>query len=81
MKELLDQVELRRGAVLPNRMAMAPMLTLSGLPGGYVSDDTLDYYAARSKAAGLLHHRVLLCERKRRPVFHAGLPRAAWDLV
>ena len=48
MKELLDQVELRRGAVLPNRMAMAPMLTLSGLPGGYVSDDTLDYYAGKS---------------------------------
>lgn len=74
MKELLDQVELRRGAVLPNRMAMAPMLTLSGLPGGYVSDDTLDYYAARSKAAGLLITEFCYVSENGGPCSMPGFP-------
>lgn len=33
---------------------MAPMQIHSGLKGGYASDDTIDYYKARSQAAGMI---------------------------
>ena len=74
MKELLDKVELRGGAVLPNRIAMAPMLTSSGLPGGYVSNDTLDYYEARSQAAGLLITEFSYVSRNGGPCSTPGYP-------
>ena len=54
MKKLTDTVTLRHGAELSNRIAMAPMQSHSGRRGGFVSDDTLRYYSARSQAAGLL---------------------------
>ncbi|KXU01278.1 NADH-dependent oxidoreductase [Streptococcus constellatus] len=53
-KSLIDTVQFRHGAQLPSRLVMPPMLTFSGLKGGFVSDDTLRYYHARSQAAGLL---------------------------
>lgn len=53
-KSLIDTVQFRHGAQLSSRLVMPPMLTFSGLKGGFVSDDTLRYYHARSQAAGLL---------------------------
>ena len=46
-RTLTEPVTLRHGAVIPNRIAMAPMQTSSGLRDGYASDETIDYYAAR----------------------------------
>ena len=53
-KQLTDAVTLRHGATLKNRIVMPPMLTMSGLPGGYASEDTIKYYQARSQAAGMM---------------------------
>lgn len=53
MKSLVDQVKLRHGAVLKNRIVQSPMLTNSG-DHGYVTQDTLDYYGARSQSAGMV---------------------------
>lgn len=53
-KSLTDTVQFRHGAQISSRLVMPPMLTFSGLKGGFVSDDTLRYYHARSQAAGLL---------------------------
>lgn len=52
--KLKNPVTLRHGAILPNRIVMSPMLTYSGRRNGFVSDDTLSYYSARSQAAGML---------------------------
>ncbi len=49
-----DTVTLRHGAQLTSRIAMAPMQTHSGKRGGFVSEDTIRYYEARSQAASLL---------------------------
>ena len=51
---LTDKVTLRHGAVLNNRVAMSPMQSQSGKRNGFVSDDTLKYYGARSQAGGLI---------------------------
>ncbi|WP_195854772.1 NADH-dependent oxidoreductase [Aerococcus mictus] len=53
-KKLTDTVTLRHGAQLKGRIVQPPMLTNSGLSEGFVSQDTLDYYAARSESAGLV---------------------------
>lgn len=54
MKTLNDHVVLRHGAVLEGRVVMPPMLSYSGLEGGFASQETLDYYGARSQAAGMV---------------------------
>jgi 2,4-dienoyl-CoA reductase-like NADH-dependent reductase (Old Yellow Enzyme family) len=74
MNALMDKVELRHGAVLPNRIALAPMQTHSGLPGGYASDDTIDYYKARSKAAGLLITEFHYVSENGGPCYTPGYP-------
>jgi len=43
-----DKLEVR------NRLVMAPMTTWSGQEDGYLSQDELDYYEARSKGVGLV---------------------------
>lgn len=53
-KQLTDKIRLLNGAELSNRIVMPPMLTFSGLDGGFASEETIRYYAARSQAAGLL---------------------------
>ena len=53
MKALTDQVQLRHGAVLQNRIVQSPMLTNSG-DREYVTQDTLDYYGARSQSAAMV---------------------------
>lgn len=54
VNQLRDTVTLRHGAKLHNRIVLPPMLTFSGKEGGFASDDTINYYKARSQAAGLL---------------------------
>lgn len=53
MKKLTDQVTFRHGATINNRLVQAPMLTNSG-DNEAVSQDTLDYYGARSQSAGMV---------------------------
>lgn len=59
-KQVIDPIQLRHGAKLINSLVLSPMYTFSGLEGGFVSEDTLRYYGARSQAASLLitefHH-------------------------
>ncbi len=72
--QLTDKVVLRHGAVLNNRMAMSPMQTHSGKRDGFVSDDTLRYYNARSKAAGLLITEFHYVSPNGGPAYVPGYP-------
>ncbi|MGT2832848.1 NADH-dependent oxidoreductase [Streptococcus halotolerans] len=53
MKRLTDTVTFRHGATIKTRTAQAPMLTNSG-HDEKVTQDTIDYYAARSQSAGMV---------------------------
>lgn len=53
MKKLTDTVTFRHGASIKTRTAQSPMLTNSGLDEK-VTQETLDYYAARSQSAGMV---------------------------
>lgn len=53
MTSLNDSLTFRHGATVNNRFVLPPMLTNSG-EDGYVTQDTLDYYGARSKSGGLV---------------------------
>lgn len=53
MKKLTDKVVFRNGATINNRLAQSPMLTNSG-KDEMVTEDTINYYAARSKSAGMI---------------------------
>lgn len=53
MKKLTDDVTFRHGATIHTRIAQSPMLTNSG-KDEKVTQDTINYYAARSKSAGMV---------------------------
>lgn len=53
MKKLTDQVTFRHGATITSRTAQTPMLTNSGV-NEMVTDETLEYYAARSQSDGMV---------------------------
>lgn len=53
-RDLTDKVTLRHGAVLNDRMVMAPMVTLSGTANGEVTQEQIDYYGRRSQVAGMI---------------------------
>ena len=53
MKKLTDTVTFRHGATIDTRIAQSPMLSSSGVDEK-VSQDTIDYYGARSKSAGMV---------------------------
>lgn len=53
MKKLTDTVTFRHGATIDTRIAQSPMLTNSG-SDEKVTQDTIDYYSARSKSAGMV---------------------------
>lgn len=53
MKKLTDTITFRHGATISTRIAQSPMLTNSG-SDEKVTQDTLDYYKARSKSAGMV---------------------------
>lgn len=54
MHTLQDNVILRHGARLRGRTVQPPMQSYSGLKGGFVSPDTINYYGARSKSASMV---------------------------
>lgn len=53
MKKLTDTVTFRHGATISTRTAQAPMLTNSGT-NEKITQETLDYYDARSQSAGMV---------------------------
>lgn len=53
MKKLTDKVTFRHGATITSRTAQSPMLTNSGV-NEMVSEETLNYYSARSQSAGMV---------------------------
>jgi 2,4-dienoyl-CoA reductase-like NADH-dependent reductase (Old Yellow Enzyme family) len=70
-KHLTDKVTFRHGATTNNRLVQSPMLTNSGKDDGYVTQDTIDYYAARSQSAGMVIVEYTY-------VSHAGGPSRSW---
>ena len=62
------------GLTIPNRIALAPMQSLSALEGGYVSNDTIRYYNHRSKAAGLLITEFHYVSESGGPAYMPGYP-------
>lgn len=74
MKKLTDKVTFRHGATINNRIVMPPMLTFSGLEGGFASEDTLKYYNARSQAAGMMIVEFHYVSENGGPCSKAGLP-------
>lgn len=53
MKKLTDKIVFPNGAIINNRIAQSPMLTNSG-KDELVTEDTINYYGARSKSAGIV---------------------------
>jgi 2,4-dienoyl-CoA reductase-like NADH-dependent reductase (Old Yellow Enzyme family) len=53
MADLSQPLTFRHGATVANRFVQAPMLTNSG-KDGFASQDTIDYYGARSNAGGMI---------------------------
>lgn len=53
MTDLKQPLTFRHGATVRNRFVEAPMLTSSG-NAGFATQDTIDYYRARSKAGGMI---------------------------
>lgn len=53
MTELDQPLTFRHGATVKNRFVQPPMLTNSG-KDGYATQDTIDYYNARSKTGGMI---------------------------
>lgn len=74
LNQLSDQVTLRHGAKLRSRLVMSPMQTLSGLKGGFVSDDTIQYYSARSQAATMLITEFHYVSANGGPAYVPGYP-------
>ncbi|HIT90356.1 MAG TPA: NADH-dependent flavin oxidoreductase [Candidatus Merdenecus merdavium] len=72
--KLTDRVVFRNGGVVGNRIAMAPMQTHSGAKGGFVTEDTINYYSARSKAAGLLITEFHYVSEHGGPCYVPGYP-------
>ncbi|MFC6290198.1 oxidoreductase [Levilactobacillus angrenensis] len=70
-KQLTDQVTFRHGATIKSRLVQSPMLTNSGKDDGYVTQDTINYYAARSQSAGMVIVEYTY-------VSHAGGPSRSW---
>ncbi|MFV8814217.1 NADH-dependent oxidoreductase, partial [Aerococcus urinaeequi] len=72
--KLTDKVTLRHGATLNNRIAMSPMQSQSGKRNGFVSEDTLKYYSARSQAGGLIVSEFHYVSENGGPAYHPGYP-------
>lgn len=74
VNKLTDKVTLRHGAVLNNRIAMSPMQSQSGKRNGFASDDTINYYSARSQAGGLLISEFHYVSENGGPSHRPGYP-------
>ena len=71
---LTDTLTLRHGAQLTSRIAMAPMQTHSGKRSGFVTEDIIRYYQARSQAAGLLISEFHYVSENGGPAYVPGYP-------
>lgn len=74
IKKITDKVYFKNGAKINNRIAMAPMQTSSAMKGGFISNDTLEYYNARSSAAGLLITEFHYVSKNGGPSYALGYP-------
>ncbi len=54
MKKLTDELSFRHGLTVKNRIVQPPMLTNSGKEDGFVTEDTIRYYNARSQSSGMV---------------------------
>lgn len=73
-KKLTEKLQFRHGATITNRIAMAPMQTHSGSAKGFVTEDTLKYYDARSNAAGLIITEFHYVSENGGPCYKVGYP-------
>ena len=53
-ESLFTPFTFKNGIQLKNRIIMPPMGHSSSLPGGFISDDELVYYAARATEVGMV---------------------------
>ncbi|RFU66634.1 NADH-dependent flavin oxidoreductase [Peribacillus glennii] len=51
---LFDNISLRKGIQLKNRLVMAPMTNFSSNPDGTVTKDEVNYYVRRSRGVGMV---------------------------
>lgn len=72
--KLTDPLTFRHGATVHNRIVVPPMLTFSGKENGFASEDTLNYYAARSQAAGMIIVEYHYVSRSGGPCSPPGYP-------
>lgn len=70
-KQLTNNITFRHGATINSRIVQSPMLTNSGEIDGFATQDTIDYYEARSQSAGMII--VEYCY-----VSFAGGPSRSW---
>lgn len=54
MKKIFEEVRLKSGHTLKNRIAMAPMTTTTAFYDGRVTQELIDYYSSRAGDAGLI---------------------------
>ncbi len=54
MKTIQSEFTLNCGAVLPNRLVMAPMVAQGSTVDGYITQEDLDYFDVRSNVAGMI---------------------------
>lgn len=70
MSNLNESLTFRHGATVANRFVQAPMLTNSG-ENGFATQDTIDYYNARSQAGGMIVTEYMYVDE-------AGGPALTW---
>lgn len=70
MSKLNQSLTFRHGATVSNRFVQAPMLTNSG-ENGFATQDTIDYYNARSKTGGMIITEYMYVDK-------AGGPALTW---
>ena len=71
MANLNEPLTFKHGAVLKNRFVQPPMLTNSG-KDGFATDDTINYYAAHSKAGSMIITEYMY-------VSETGGPALSWQ--
>ncbi|MES1042626.1 hypothetical protein [Peribacillus simplex] len=73
-RKLTNIVTFRKCSQIANRIAVPPMLTYSGLNEGFVSEDTINYYKARSNAAGMIIVEYIYVQRDGGPNISLDYP-------
>jgi 2,4-dienoyl-CoA reductase-like NADH-dependent reductase (Old Yellow Enzyme family) len=75
-RSIFEPLPLRSGKILRNRIVMAPMGHLGSLPGGFISEDELNYYDMRVRDVGMvITSATTIMEGNH----HPGLPAVETD--